>query len=41
MRKGSVVRVVSARDIPALRGASHHQAFTRLINLPEYVQDVP
>jgi hypothetical protein len=40
MRKGSVVRVVSARDIPALRGASHHQAFTRLINLPEYVQDV-
>jgi len=39
MRKGSVVRVVSARDIPALRGASHHQAFTRLINLPEYVQD--
>lgn len=41
MRKGSVVRVVSARDIPALRGASHHQAFTRLTNLPEYVQDVP
>lgn len=41
MRKGSVVRVVSARDIPALRGASHHQAFTRLINLPEYVPDVP
>lgn len=40
MRKGSVVRVVSARDIPALRGASHHQAFTRLINLPGYVQDV-
>jgi len=40
-RKGSVVRVVSARDIPALRGASHHQAFTRLINLPEYVQGVP
>lgn len=40
-RKGSVVRVVSARDIPALCGASHHQAFTRLINLPEYVQDVP
>lgn len=40
-RKGPVVRVVSARDIPALRGASHHQAFTRLINLHEYVQDVP
>jgi hypothetical protein len=41
MRRGSVVRVVNARDIPALRGASHHQAFTRLINLPEYVPDVP
>lgn len=35
-RKGSSVRVTPARDIPALRGASHHQAFTRLINLPEY-----
>jgi hypothetical protein len=41
MRKGPIVHVVSARDIPALRGVSHHQAFTRLINLPEYVQDVP
>ena len=40
-RKGSSVRVTPARDIPALRGASHHQAFTRLINLPEYEQSTP
>jgi len=35
-RQANRVKVLSARDIPALKGASHHQAFTRLINLPEY-----
>lgn len=34
-RRGSRVRVVPARDLPALQGASHLDAFTRLINLPD------
>ncbi len=39
-RKGGLVRVTSASDIPALRGASHHEAFLRLINLPEFEQGI-
>lgn len=35
-RKGGVVQVVSARDIPALKSASHHEAFIQLINLPDF-----
>src|SRR5262249_15545010 len=35
-RRGSRVRVIDARDIPSLQRASHHEAFDRLINLPEF-----
>jgi predicted ATPase len=35
-REGSRVRVVHARDIPELQEASHHEAFDRLMNLPEF-----
>ncbi len=34
-RNGGKVRCTRGTDIPALRGASHHEAFLRLINLPE------
>ena len=34
-RRAGRVRVVPAREIPALQGASHLDAFTRLLNLPE------
>jgi hypothetical protein len=39
-REGAVVRVMAARDIPALGGASHHEAFLRLINVDQYVRGV-
>ena len=39
-RKGSNVRVTSARDIPALQDASHHQAYLRLVNLPEFEEGI-
>ncbi len=35
-RAGSTVTLRSARDIPALMGRSRHDAFIRLINLPEF-----
>jgi len=35
-RTGSTVTLRSARDIPALMGRSRHDAFIRLINLPEF-----
>jgi predicted ATPase len=34
-RRGSRVRVVPAPEVPALQGASHLDAFTRLLSLPE------
>lgn len=39
-RRGSIVSVTPAHDIPALQGASHHQAFVRLINAPEYEEGI-
>ena len=39
-RRGGRVRVVSARDIPALQAASHHDAFDRLLNLPEFEEGI-
>lgn len=39
-RKGSTVHVTSARDIPALQDASHHQAYLRLVNLPEFEEGI-
>lgn len=39
-RRGSNVRVTSARDIPALQDASHHQAYLRLVNLPEFEEGI-
>lgn len=39
-RNRSVVRLVSARDIPALNSASHHEAFLRLINLDRYAHGI-
>jgi hypothetical protein len=39
-RKGSAVRLVSAREIPALASASHHEAFLRLINLDRYAHGI-
>lgn len=39
-RRGSTVRVTSARDIPALQDASHHQAYLRLANLPEFEEGI-
>ena len=39
-RKGGLVRVTSASDIPALRGASHHEAVLRPINHPEFEEGI-
>jgi hypothetical protein len=40
-RRGSHVRVLDARAIPALvKGRSRLDHFTRLINLPEYEQGI-
>lgn len=39
-RQGSRVRLLSARDIPALQEASHHDAFDRLLNLPEFEEGI-
>ncbi|HSO00009.1 MAG TPA: AAA family ATPase, partial [Candidatus Nanopelagicales bacterium] len=39
-RRGSHVSVLSAREIPALQEASHHDAFDRLLNLPEFEEGV-
>jgi hypothetical protein len=35
-RRGSRVKVLNALDIPGLKRASHHDAFDRLLNLPEF-----
>lgn len=35
-RRGSTVELIAARDVPSLAGESHLDAFTRLINAPEY-----
>lgn len=39
-RTGSTVTLRSARDIPALMGKSHQDAFIRLINLPEFEEGI-
>jgi len=39
-RRGSQVRVLDAKDIPALSASSSLERFTELINLPEYVEGV-
>ncbi|MDC0748390.1 AAA family ATPase [Polyangium mundeleinium] len=39
-RRGSAVRVRSARDVPALQRASHFDAFDRLLNLPEFDEGI-
>lgn len=39
-RKGGHVHVKSARGIPALQAASHHDAFIRLINLREFEEGI-
>jgi hypothetical protein len=39
-RRGSLVRVIDAKDIPALMASSSLERFTELINLPEYVEGV-
>ncbi len=39
-RSGYNVSVISARDIPSISGASHHEAFLRLINLPEFEEGI-
>lgn len=40
VRDGSLVSLVSSRDIPELQRASHHEAFLRLINLDRYVRGI-
>jgi hypothetical protein len=39
-RKGGHVRVTSARDIPEIQSASRLDAFTRLINLPQFEEGI-
>lgn len=39
-RKGGHVRVTSARDIPEMQSASRLEAFTRLINLPQFEEGI-
>lgn len=39
-RKGGHVRVTSARDIPEMQTASRLEAFTRLINLPQFEEGI-
>ncbi len=39
-RRGSAVSLLATRDIPALQQASHHEAFTRLINLDRYAHGI-
>lgn len=39
-RHGSTVTLTSARDIPALMSESHHDAFTRLLNLKEFQEGI-
>lgn len=39
-RRGSTVRLKSARDIPALTTRSHHDAFIRLLNTREFEEGI-
>lgn len=39
-RRGATVRMLPARDIPALQEASHHDAFDRLLNLREFDEGI-
>jgi predicted ATPase len=39
-RKGGHVRVTSAQDIPEMQSASRLEAFTRLINLPQFEEGI-